>query len=182
MATAAASGQGNHSFAEVFYAHVLRIEGDNDGARQLLEEVLERWRTQGFAQPISYQRAYLELASIDLSRRDPETARANVTESIRIGDEVGDQHRIGEGLTVLAGVCVVEGSPRDAAMFLGAGSAADARLGFRLRPDYQELNDQTKQAVWDELGEEEAIAAWAKGAELETHEAARLALDRGGSV
>jgi len=67
-------------------------------------------------------------------------------------------------------------------MFFGAGSAADARLGFRLRPDYQELNDETKQAVWDELGEEEAIAAWAKGAELETHEAARLALDRGGSV
>jgi non-specific serine/threonine protein kinase len=178
MAAAAAKGHGNHSFAEVFYADVLRMEGDDDGARRLLVERLETWRTEGFAQPISYQRAYLALASIDLSQGNLGAARAHATDSIRIGDEVGDQHRIGEGLTALAGVSTAEGSAEEAAMLLGAGTAADSRLGFALRPDYQALHDQTKQAVWTELGEDAAEAAWSRGAALEAHEAARLVLDR----
>ncbi|MGH3105120.1 MAG: protein kinase domain-containing protein [Gaiellaceae bacterium] len=113
---------------------------------------------------------------VELQTGRTRSAAARFRESLRAAEEMGHAYLQAQFVGYLALVADRDGDPRRAAVLFGVGSVLLEAGGGALDPYAIVLEEETRAAVWEQLGEEAAAGAFAAGAALGQDEALAYAL------
>jgi predicted ATPase/class 3 adenylate cyclase len=151
----------------------LLFDGDESGARVLLEESLEGSRAVQDVYMIAISLS--NLADLALRAGDLEKAAANLEESLKLFTSIGDTRDLVEVIAVSGAAVLALGDPNTSARLSAAAEALCRAHGFKLDPLNERMLDETVASSRAELGES-FEEVWAEGAELDVVAAVELAL------
>ncbi|WP_434445346.1 BTAD domain-containing putative transcriptional regulator [Lentzea sp. E54] len=147
-------------FAEINLGIIARRAGDLDAAENHLRTVLE-W---DWEPGIGLWLILTELGFVAEQRGDAETARARHLEGLTVARALGDQRAVAVAMEGLAGACLADSLPAEAARLLGAAAAARRSVGATLPPAERADRDRVEAGVRQRLGDEFA-AEYSRGFE-----------------
>ncbi|MCR3752213.1 BTAD domain-containing putative transcriptional regulator [Lentzea californiensis] len=147
-------------FAEINLGVIARRAGDLDTAENHLRTVLE-W---DWEPGIGLWLILTELGFVAEQRGDAEAARARHLEGLTVARALGDQRAVAVAMEGLAGACLADSLPAEAARLLGAAAAARRSVGATLPPAERADRDRVEAGVRQRLGDEFA-AEYSRGFE-----------------
>jgi DNA-binding NarL/FixJ family response regulator len=150
-------------------------EGDNNAARELLEECLSLSREIG--DKIGIARALYVLGEVSAGQGDYNTARELQSESLRLRHELGSKRGIIQCLEGLAAVATAQVEPRRLVVLLAAADELRSSIGASITAQDHTRNEQSLEFARTKLGPDAVAAAWEKGKRLTVEEAIALALE-----
>ncbi|WP_394618804.1 BTAD domain-containing putative transcriptional regulator [Lentzea sp. JNUCC 0626] len=147
-------------FAEINLGTIARRAGDLEAAERHLRTVLE-W---DWEPGIGLWLILTELGFVAEQRGDSATARARHLEGLTVARALGDQRAVAVALEGLAGACLADSSPAEAARLLGVATAARRSVGATLTAAERADRDRVESGARQRLGERFA-AEYARGFE-----------------
>ena len=116
------------------------------------------------------------LGLVELQTGRDQVAAARFRESLRAAEEMGHAYLRAQFVGYLALVADRYGDPRRAAVLFGVGSVPPGARRRRAGSLRNRSEEETRAAVWEQLGEEAAAEAFAAGAALGQDEALAYSL------
>jgi predicted ATPase/DNA-binding CsgD family transcriptional regulator len=150
-------------------AAVLHDLGEDDGARALLLEAIDRYEPRGDQRLQAL--AMATLASIDLAQGDDTAAERSLRASLAIQQELENTAGITDILERYAELAVARGDAARAMRLAGAAAALRDTIGVRLTPAGQVQLDRTLEPARRALGALASDNAWNAGRALSPEEA-----------
>lgn len=126
---------------------------------------------------MAYALLGLGLVGLAAPQEVPE-ARGHILHSLRLRQEIGEQHFLTSSLVGAAGLALHEGDALRAAQLLGAVASALQAIHAVLEPDVMHFHAHTLAAAQAALGAAAFQAAWAAGERWSLDETVRVALAR----
>jgi non-specific serine/threonine protein kinase len=147
--------------------------GDHKSGRRLLEEALTEIRLAG--NRVSESNVLDSLARINVLLGDHAAARSCYMESLELAVRFGDTLNLAECLEGIALLALAEGDAGRTLRLTAAAAVLRKASGGQAMPDFRRHVEQAVAAARDKLGQQNADAAWQKGAAMNAQEAARYA-------
>jgi non-specific serine/threonine protein kinase len=178
QATAFGSGGGGsglwlQKLASNGLARVAHQRGDSDRARRLYEQALAKQRA--LDDPASLASTLVGLGLVRLDLHDPGGARAALTESVALFEDLGDPSGLARALDAFAVLSVMENQPERAWRLAGAAERLRAAGRTPLSPADQAELARRLGSTRRVLGDEAVATLKASGAALSGDQAVALA-------
>jgi non-specific serine/threonine protein kinase len=157
----------------VYRAEIARVRGEYDRARSLVAEHLANARAGGFKHPLGF--ALCRLGDIELDAGNVLKALANFAEALAINEELGDRMNLAWSIDGIACVAAWRGREREALRLAGCAQAIREKCRVGIPPRANAAFDRYLGAARHALGEDEADAALADGAETPLDEVRAIA-------
>ncbi len=120
--------------------------------------------------------ALTELGDLAVHEGRPEDALPLLREALSISHERGDRHRIAMELGAVARALALAGEAEKASQLLSKAERLFADMGVRMSRGQEAMNEETIEAVREQLDEDAFAEAWAHGRSLDIDAAVTLAL------